>query len=164
MFVADKFNINDKQMDKELVHLIDTCDNNGNKINVNSSKYIDVEGRYTSPSVLKLVDYIKYITIDVANKHFKGNIFKPFVYNTWLMRYDKGDYAKPHQHWPMTFSCVYYIKLENDSSGLYLTDRKKTINVKSGDVIVLNGSEKHEVFKTNSTRYVAAVNICHDVR
>jgi hypothetical protein len=54
--------------------------------------------------------------------------------------------------------------MENDSSGLYLTDRKKTINVKSGDVIVLNGSEKHEVFKTNSTRYVAAVNICHDVR
>ena len=41
--------------------------------------------------------------------------------NLWMMCYNKGDYAKPHNHFPNDLSCVYYASVDKDCSPIILS-------------------------------------------
>ena len=86
-----------------------------------------------------------------------------FVCHSWLNIYEKDTYAIPHVHGTI-FSCVYFVKVPDNTGNLFLHDRYASkikikgnweqndvqINAKEGSVVVFNGDVMHSVTPNTS--------------
>ena len=70
--------------------------------------------------------------------------------------YKKGDWTKPHQHWPYTWSFTYYVKVSEKTSPIVFSNvvhphnkeiEKMPIQPKTGDILIWNSMLTHEVPK-----------------
>ncbi len=99
-----------------------------------------------------IITQCKYICINHLYKHFEF-----FCLNMWLMQYEGGDHAQPHDHFPNSFSCVYYIDVEEGCSPI-IFEGELEINPKPGMVVIFPSILMHEVPKTDKKRMVISMN------
>tara|TARA_B100000287_G_scaffold88013_1_gene80532 strand:- start:3280 stop:3810 length:531 start_codon:yes stop_codon:yes gene_type:complete len=66
---------------------------------------------------------------------------------SWVVKYDKGDYTHEHDHIPAMFSFVYFIKCPKGSSPLVFTKSGKKIKAEEGKIVIFPGWLRHHVPK-----------------
>ena len=78
------------------------------------------------------------------------------ITDMWGAIYKKGDWTKPHQHWPYTWSFTYYVKVSEKTSPIVFSNvvrphnkeiEKMPIQPKTGDILIWNSLLTHEVPK-----------------
>ena len=78
-------------------------------------------------------------------------------FETWGAIYKHQDYATPHQHWPCTWSWIYYAQIDDKSSPLILyniveNDSTKISNMqlrpRTGQLVMFPSYVIHGVDKT----------------
>ena len=77
--------------------------------------------------------------------------------NLWMMCYNKGDYAKPHNHFPNDLSCVYYAKVDKDSAPI-IFEGDVEIKPVNNLLIIFPSLLLHEVPLTNGQRTAISLN------
>lgn len=151
--------INNPEMDKNIIKIIDE---QGDK----QKMLTNVKAQMTEWNVgnkdgfKELVDIIKNLSIKASEIKYKTTI-NPYIKSIWGMKYKSFDYALPHDHFPATWACVYYINPPKDSPGLYFPEENKEIEIHHGKLIIFEGNVLHEV-KTKQFegfRYVVSANI-----
>ena len=80
------------------------------------------------------------------------------IANEWLMVYEKGDYAKPHEHFPYCLSVIYYVDCDANAAPVIF---ENSIEVKPevGKLIIFPSELKHEVKQTEGKRVVVSMNL-----
>jgi len=80
------------------------------------------------------------------------------IANEWLMVYEKGDYAIPHEHFPYCLSVIYYVDCDENAAPVIFGD---SIEVKPevGKLIIFPSELKHEVRQTEGRRVVVSMNL-----
>jgi len=144
--VIHEFIINDDFMNEQLVNeienSIDVQKNNTNvkakmtdwwMMNNNGFKTLKI---YTDEAIKKVQSL----------KSVKDYSFK--LDNIWGVVYNKNQYTEMHDHWPATYSFVYYPNKHKDE--LYFTDLNYKVNPKKGLLVIFEGHIRHEVKNTNS--------------
>ena len=110
---------------------------------------------------------------DVVNRILNecDNIVNNFVntkdslvlYNMWLNIYEKGDYTVLHNHFPLKYSCCYYVDIEENSSPIIFPPKLK-IFPKNDMLVIFPGNVYHEVPPTNERRILIAMNLVYPRR
>lgn len=77
--------------------------------------------------------------------------------NLWMMKYKKGDFAKPHNHFPNDLSCVYYAKVDKDCAPI-IFENDIEIKPKKNLLIIFPSLLLHEVPLTNGQRTAISMN------
>lgn len=103
------------------------------------------------------VEWILKATSFISAYHLNTNI-QYDVCNMWLMIYEKGDYAIPHDHFPSTMSVVYYVDVENNAAPITFED-ELDIHPETGKLIIFPSVIQHKVNKTNTKRVVVGMNL-----
>ena len=73
------------------------------------------------------------------------------------MKYSEGDCAYKHNHYPVDFSCVYYISVTEKSSPIVFENKLK-VQPKDGMLVLFPGIIHHNVFPTKDKRIAFAAN------
>ena len=68
-------------------------------------------------------------------------------YNSWYIKYEKGDKTNSHQHIPAAFSFVYYIQTPKGSSPMIFTHTGKRVKAEAGKAVIFPGNVYHHVPK-----------------
>tara|TARA_B100000287_G_C20404250_1_gene690914 strand:- start:82 stop:594 length:513 start_codon:yes stop_codon:yes gene_type:complete len=85
--------------------------------------------------------------------------------NSWIAKYDRGDYTIEHDHCPCLFSYIYYVNCPKGSSPLVFTSSGKRIKAEEGKVIIFPSIMKHDVPKNRcDDRIVLSGNVVLDTR
>ncbi len=151
--------INNPEMDKNIIKIInEQGDRQKSLTNVKAQM---TEWKLTNLDGFKdLCEIIKDLSIQASEIKYKRKI-KPHIVSIWGMKYKSLDYALPHDHFPSTWSCVYYINPPKNSPGLYFPEENKEIEICHGKLIIFEGNVLHEVKKQEfeGFRYVVSANI-----
>lgn len=154
--VIDEDNINNT-----IVEVINSCGDTQNhtsniKADMTDWKMMNKPGfKELSDIVLKMVTFI----VGTKYNYSIANFFK--IYNMWGVKYKSNDFAIVHDHWPATFSFVYYINPPTNCPSLLFKDYDISIQPEHGLIVVFDGNLSHEVKQQNfdGFRYVVAGNI-----
>ncbi len=72
-------------------------------------------------SYKKLLGFMSKAFLSVSNfanqkriKELKKPNFKTQIINSWFIKYEKGGSVLPHSHGNCSWSCVYYVQIDND--------------------------------------------------
>jgi len=79
----------------------------------------------------------------------------------WGMVYKKNDYTDFHNHWPSTWSGVFYLEIPNDYAGaLVFPDLEHNIEPVTGQLVIFSGNTMHGVktIQSNSERIAVSFN------
>lgn len=80
--------------------------------------------------------------------------------NLWAMKYNTGEYALKHNHYPANWSFVYYVDVVPDQSPIIFED-VNVVYPKNGDLIMFNGMIDHDVPPTTNERIAVSMNFMH---
>ena len=80
------------------------------------------------------------------------------IANEWLMVYEKGDYATPHEHFPYCFSIIYYVDCDENAAPVIFEDEVE-IKPEIGKLVIFPSELKHEVKQTEGRRVVVSMNL-----
>ena len=80
------------------------------------------------------------------------------IANEWLMVYEKGDYATPHEHFPFCLSVIYYVDCDPNAAPVIFEDEVE-IKPEVGKLIIFPSEVKHEVKQTDGRRVVVSMNL-----
>tara|TARA_E500000331_G_scaffold295438_1_gene293680 strand:+ start:482 stop:1024 length:543 start_codon:yes stop_codon:yes gene_type:complete len=80
------------------------------------------------------------------------------IANEWLMVYEKGDYAIPHEHFPYCLSVIYYVDCDENAAPVIFEDEVE-INPEVGKLVIFPSELKHEVKQTEGKRVVVSMNL-----
>lgn len=83
------------------------------------------------------------------------------IHNLWAMKYVDGEYAIKHNHYPSDWSAVYYVDIEEKSSGI-IFEEELTINPVPGMLLLFPSILDHRVLPTDGKRMVISMNIIKD--
>ena len=129
--------------------LIPRLENYPDKQNRNTNvRATMTEWQITHPQIEK---FKKYIFNEIARyypqmvKASTTKATKPAFSDFWANIYNKGDYAKSHNHYPSNFSIVYFLKSKWYYSPLVFDDSGKKIRPKQGRYVVFPGYINHHV-------------------
>lgn len=91
--------------------------------------------------------------------------FKPCITECWGALYKRGDYTKPHDHWPAIWSFCYYVNVSKTCSPLVFPGAKLSIKPKIGLMVLFPGWVEHAVPKQKNDfeRIMIAGNISQDL-
>lgn len=153
--------IDDEKMNKRLVKAIDK---QGDKQNYASN----VKAQMTDwrmmeqPGFKELAETIKTVTVYASEQRYNIKI-NPVITDMWGVKYKSEEVAIPHDHYPSTWSCVYYINPPKNAPGLYFPEADTEIKLENGLLILFEGNVKHEVrpAKYKGYRYVVSANLYH---
>tara|TARA_B100001250_G_scaffold8234_1_gene6922 strand:- start:416 stop:1075 length:660 start_codon:yes stop_codon:yes gene_type:complete len=103
-----------------------------------------------------LVDVMTSACNYVSSQYYHGEQaeFEPF--NFWVMDYEDGDETLHHNHYPASFSVVYYVDVEEGCAPLIVEG--ESIQPKNGMLVVFPGHLDHEVPPTKGRRMAASGN------
>ena len=87
--------------------------------------------------------------------------WQPMVTAIWGAIYEQKDFARPHDHWPSTWSFVYFVDVGLSPSPLVFPNAQRAINPNNSMLCLFPGWVLHEVppQKSNSRRVMVAGNI-----
>ena len=109
----------------------------------------------TSPNIKKVSEWV--ITL-IRNQLHKTHPYK--CIETWLARYNEGDYTIDHDHRLTWYSFVYFVKFPKGASPLVFTTSGKEIKPEEGRVVIFPSIIRHHVPKNKcNDRIVLAGNI-----
>lgn len=151
--------IDDVQMNNELMELIDKRgDEQNHSTNVKAqmtSYHMQDIGPFK-----KLRNYMKEMVEQISlneNGSHADVVFK----SLWGAKYVSGEIAIEHDHWPASYSLVYYIDVPHQCpAGLVFSEANIMKKVYTGLLLCFNGTVRHHVPKVEyrGNRYVAAGN------
>ena len=125
--------------------LIDFCHNfediQNKKTNVQASMSSWFMHEHNS-EFMKLCDYA--VHLGTENSPSKVELMP---YDCWVASYTKGDWTKPHDHWPAIWSWVYNVDCCNSCAPLVFPDAKQEVIPKKNTMIMFPGWAKHSVPK-----------------
>jgi len=101
--------------------------------------------------------------ISLAQKHSPSNV-DLIPYDCWGAIYKKGEYTKPHEHWPQIWSWVYNVECCEKCSPLIFPDhdiKEYSLIPKKGNLTLFPGWIKHYVpeQKCDHDRIIIAGNL-----
>jgi hypothetical protein len=87
-----------------------------------------------------------------------------YVCNSWIAKYDKGDYAQIHSHYPATYSGCYYYDIGDTDSCHFFFDNdynRCQLAVENGHIIIFPSHLKHGVTtnETDNSKFTVAFNL-----
>ena len=114
----------------------------------NTNEFVDYFDNINSKIINKCVE--------ILNDYYKSKN-KLFLDNMWVSVYEKGDFAREHNH-THDFSCCYYVDIERDSSPIIFSSNFEI--VPENDMLILFPSYlKHKVPPTIGKRYLISMNL-----
>tara|TARA_B100001250_G_scaffold52103_1_gene40675 strand:+ start:461 stop:973 length:513 start_codon:yes stop_codon:yes gene_type:complete len=129
---------------------------NGSYTNIVGEKYPCHNVEYSPSNIIRdwIISLIRN-KIDTLVENVDYQVDK------WFAKYNKGDYAKTHDHIPYSiFSFVYFVKSPRGSSPLVFTTSGKRIKAEEGKVVIFPSFVKHHVPKNKCEgRLVLAGNV-----
>lgn len=151
--------INNPEMDKNIIRIINE-QGDRQKLLTNVKAQMTEWNLLNEDGFKELGNIVKDLSIQASEIKYKTNI-KPFITAMWGIKYKSLDYAILHDHFPATWSCVYYINPPKNSPGLYFPEENKEIDIHHGKLIMFEGNVLHEVKKQEfeGFRYVVSANI-----
>ena len=75
----------------------------------------------------------------------------------WIAQYDKGDHAERHYHYPLDWSAVYYINVEDNTSPIIFGEDIR-VQPENNMMLLFPGWLNHRVPKTQGKRTLIAMN------
>ena len=75
----------------------------------------------------------------------------------WIAQYDKGDNAERHYHYPLDWSAVYYINVEDNTSPIIFGEDIR-VQPENNMMLLFPGWLNHRVPKTQGKRTLIAMN------
>lgn len=85
------------------------------------------------------------IACQFSLEHSPRNDWQAIVTSCWGAIYEPGDFARPHDHWPSTWSFVYYLEVGESPSPLVFTNAQRAIAPKENMLCLFPGWVMHEV-------------------
>lgn len=87
-----------------------------------------------------------------------------YVCTSWLAKYDKGDYAQIHSHYPATYSGCYFYDIGDEDSCHFFFDNdynRCQLDIKSGHLLIFPSYLKHGVTtnQSNKSKITLAFNL-----
>ncbi len=132
---------------------------NDNFSNIVGNKLpVDANDKASSKIVKDWVDNIVRV-----NYHRRDSEKVSYRFDMWFAQYNKGDYAKSHNHIPYSiFSFVYFINCPSGSSPFVFTTSGKKIKSEEGKLVLFPSIANHHVPKNRcENRIVLAGNLKH---
>jgi hypothetical protein len=110
-----------------------------------------------------ITDKAKEFTKIISAEYFNFPIFNPEIVDCWINLYNKDSGCRVHQHFPATFSLVYYIKVPEKSGDIYFPDIGINLTPTPGLLLCFRGDTWHGVqFNfTENDRIIMGINIVH---
>ena len=151
---------NHKELKNEILSRVESSPDFMNKrTNVKATM---TDWNITSPEIEKLKLYIGeaihnyLLSVNITNVKVVDLNFRDF----WGNIYRKGEYTVPHDHFPSTFSIVYFLKGKKHFSPLVF-NRFSKIRCKEGRLVIFPSYLKHwvPVHKHSETRITLSSNI-----
>jgi len=157
-FTIFETKIDDKEMDKELIEIIDKRGDEQNHTSNVKAQMTSYDMKDEKP-FKKLISYMDKAIVSSCMDIYKTKPLLTFR-DIWGMKYKSNEEAIPHNHFPAFFSCVYYVNVPEGCPGIVFTDcdiMKKPYN---GLLLLFEGNINHHVPKVEyeGYRYVVAGN------
>lgn len=122
-------------------------DNNLNNSNIFGSKCSLLPHQIT-PSMQIVLDWVEQILSMQWNNFYSMN--SKINMSTWFAKYNKGEYARDHNHeLHAHHAFAYFVKCPKGSSPLVFTTSNKKIKAHEGKVVIFPGNLYHHVPKNN---------------
>lgn len=119
---------------------------------------------YDEVGFREICDIAKNLTISISTKHYNFSNFYPSVVDCWCNIYTMNSGCRVHQHFPATFSLVYYVEVPDNSGDIFFPDLECKITPLTGLLLCFRGDTWHGVrFNyTNKDRIVIGINIVYN--
>jgi len=97
---------------------------------------------------------------EISDIFFNRPDIEWIIKSCWGVRYKKGDNAFLHDHYPATWSIVYYVLSPKGSSTLQFPGASLTLKPSDGLILIFPGNIEHQVpkSKASSDRIVVSMN------
>jgi hypothetical protein len=107
-----------------------------------------------------LVDIAKNKVAEVSDIFFNRPDIEWVIKSCWGARYGKGDSALLHDHYPATWSLVYYVEAPKGSSFLEFPGSSIAIKPSNGLLLIFPGNIEHQVSKSviEKNRIIVSMN------
>ena len=153
--------IDDENMNKRIIKVIEQQGDRQNHSSNVKAQMTDWK-MMDQPGFKELAEIIKEATIEASKQRY-GIIINPVITDMWGIKYNSEEIASPHDHYPSTWSCAYYINPPKESPGLFFTEAETEIKLENGLLVLFEGNLKHEVrpAKFEGNRYVVSANLYH---
>jgi hypothetical protein len=109
----------------------------------------------------KTIADLSYLKVcEISDKFFNRPDLDWFIKSCWGARYIKGDYALLHDHYPATWSLVYYVNAPKGSSHLEFPGSQISIQPTNGLMLIFPGNIEHQVpvCDIDNDRIVVSIN------
>ena len=113
-----------------------------------------------SPCIEQINELVCLLIVGRPKWSWMKNLAADFTEN-WFARYNKGDYAIPHDHMPFTFSYVFFINSPKGSSPLVFTNSGKEVEPDEGKLVVFPSVLGHHVPKNNCDNRIILAGNCY---
>ncbi len=102
--------------------------------------------------------------IKISSKHYSRPDIKWRINSMWGASYSYLDSAELHDHYPATWSCVYYVDVSQRSSPLIFPSPKVTIKPWNGLLVIFPGNISHlvPISRSREPRIVVSANFYVD--
>jgi len=114
------------------------------------------------PGCKELKQIVEDLTYKQAVAHYHRGFGPLKITQCWGIVFNRDDYTKTHNHYPNTWSAVYYPKLTDDSGTLCFTDLDVRIKPEVGKLLIWESYIKHCVTKVRGERLAIAFNMNHE--
>lgn len=111
----------------------------------------------------EICEIAKEFTIEIATDHYKFPNFRPDIVDCWCNVYNKDSGCTIHQHFPSTFSLVYYVQVPEKSGDIFFPDLEIRLTPKPGLLLCFRGDTWHGVHfnTTDQDRSIIGINIVY---
>lgn len=115
------------------------------------------------PGFHEVSNSAKELTVEIAKNHFNFNQFVPQLVDCWCNVYNNNSGCKVHQHFPATFSLVYYVKVPENSGRIFFPDLEVQLDPKPGLLLCFRGDTWHgvEFNQTKNDRIIIGMNVVY---
>lgn len=103
------------------------------------------------------------VTKTISKEYFNFPIFTPEIVDCWVNVYNRDSGCRVHQHFPATFSLVYYVAVPEKSGDIYFPDIGVNLTPQPGLLLCFRGDLWHGVqFNfTENDRIIIGINVIH---
>lgn len=159
--IENKEQINNQIIETIVQHRKDNPENYTDTINVNvwQSNW----EMHSQPGIDTVAEASKKLTKTIAEEYYNFHTFVPDILDCWVNVYNKDSGCRVHQHFPATFSLVYYVQVPQNSGNIYFPDIKTSLAPEPGLLLCFRGDLWHGVqFNlTTNDRIIIGLNIIH---
>lgn len=117
----------------------------------------------TEAGFKNIAEIAKTLCVDIAKKYYNFTQFTPKIIDCWSNVYNKESGCRVHQHFPATFSLVYYVSVPEKSGCIVFPDLEIKIQPYPGLLLCFRGDTWHSVEfnQTDNDRIIVAFNIVY---